>query len=646
LNKQERKNLIPSLVSKLEALPKEPGVYLMKDARNKIIYVGKAKSLKSRVNSYFHASAAHSPKTVAMVDLIRDFEIMLVDSEVGALLLERTLIKHHKPFFNIRLQDDKEYPYVRIDFNSPWPRVRKVRKRKNDGATYIGPFGNVLYLNTMLQLANRIFPLIKCSSHEFENAKRPCNYFHMRMCLGPCTIEIPRDLYIEAVKGAVAFLQGKNRELIKDLSNKMKEASAREEYESAATYRDQIEAFKHVTEQKTVVVSDIKDCDIIGYSQKSDIASIHILLIREGLVTSRDNFLINIPVQSREEALQEFLLQYYDNKFVPEEICIPFEIPDMTSMEELLPQIEDTRKTLNITIPQRGTKKRLIEMAEKNAIFSLEESFRHIQSKVVALELLQAKIGLDRFPKTIECIDISNIQGTAIVASDVCFVDGKPAKDLYRLYNLSDQAENPDDFACIREVMIRRLNRARVEGDLPDLFVIDGGKGQLSAALSATAEFPDLDTRVVSLAKSRMQKGDEQADHPQKGRRPKFSAASFESESVIHSNERIFLPGSEDGIELDVGSPEYRIITHLRDEAHRFAITHHRKRRKKVLHSSVLETIPGIGPSMRKKLFDLFTDLNGLKTATFEQLKAVPGLRESAATALFSYFRKEEEEDA
>lgn len=624
--------MTPQLKAKLESLPKEPGVYLMKDEHNRIIYVGKAKSLRARVTSYFHSTANHTPKTILMVKQIHDLEVMLVDTEIGALLLERTLIKHHQPQYNIRLTDDKEYPYLRIDYNSTWPRIRKVRKRKNDGATYLGPYGNAVYLNTLLQLTNRVFPLIKCSQYEFENTKRPCNYYHMRMCLGPCTLPVQREVYLDVVQSAAAFLQGKNKDLIKDLTNKMKAAAEREEYEIAATYRDQIEAFKHISQQKTVIANDIKDADVIGYAQSGDIAALHLLMIREGLVTGNDSFVIKIPIQDGQEALQEFLLQYYDNKFVPEEICLPFPIPDTKEMEQLLVHVDDSKRALSISVPLRGTKKRLIEMAEKNAQFSLGEALQHQASRRVGLELLQARIGLSRFPRTIECIDISNIQGTAIVASNVCFVDGKPAKELYRLYHLADQADNPDDFASIREVMLRRLKRGRTERDLPDLFVIDGGKGQLSAAWSAAEEFPDLEINLISLAKSRIIDDSEGGD-------------GFSRVSVEHSNERIFLPDQDRGLDLELGSPEYRILTQLRDEAHRFAITYHRKRRKKILQSSSLDSIPGIGPALKKKLFEHFTDLAGIRSASLDQLRGITGMREATATALYSHFRHLEEQE-
>ncbi|MEZ4741917.1 MAG: excinuclease ABC subunit UvrC [Bdellovibrionota bacterium] len=537
----ENQEIIPSVVSesikqKLKGLPTDSGVYLMKDLSGAIIYVGKAKNLKNRVSSYFQSTKGHSIKTRALVETISDFEVMLVDSEVSALLLERTLIKHHKPSFNILLRDDKEYPYVRIDLNSKWPRIKKVRQRKNDGATYLGPYGNAGYLQTMLQMLGRIFPTIKCSQYEFEHARRPCNYFHMKQCLAPCmndkkgSLEVDCSVYAEMIKDCIAFLQGKNREVVKALTKKMQQASREEKFELAATYRDQLTAFTSLNQRQSAVTGNISDADVIGFRQANTLAAVHIILVREGYMIGQDNFILKTPIQSSSEALAEFLLQYYDNKFTPQEILLPFSIEDIEALEQGLNtpvidingtknedraafenaetdrKIDEERIKTKIRIPVRGEKKHLISIADRNAEYSLEEQLRKKQSVSAGLSILQEKLSLEKLPEVIECIDISNIQGSAIVASNVCFVNGKPAKDLYRLYNIQDAADSPDDFGSIREVMRRRMQRMQKLKDHPDLIVIDGGKGQLSAAMGAAAEFSEILVPLVSLAKSRFDK--------------------------------------------------------------------------------------------------------------------------------------------
>lgn len=617
----------PELKDKLARLPREPGCYLMKDARGTIIYAGKAKSLKNRVTSYFQSGSQHSYKTRVLVDEVYDFEVIITKTEVESLLLERTLIKHHQPKFNILLRDDKEYPYLRINFNEAWPRIEKVRRRKDDGAQYLGPFGSAGQVRILLSAVYRIFPLIRCSRHEFQAAKRPCNYYHMKMCLGPCTLPVQEDVYKEMMKNAVDFLQGKNRDVLQTLKARMALASESENFEVAALVRDQLRAFENVTEKQSVVVTDVDSADAIGTAQTETRLSYHVVQVRDGKVIGSDGWVLaSPPVQSPDEQLVEFLLQYYDSRSLPQEILVPIAIEGDEDLRTALLQSHPDVNKLTLRHPERGSRKELVDMAQKNATFRLDEVEKAGERKRIELEVLKEKLKLRKVPTRMECIDISNIQGTAIVASDVCFIDGKPAKEWYRHYVVTEITGGPDDFGSIREVVRRRLERGKRDADMPDLLIIDGGKGQLSAAMDAAKDFPELDFELVSLAKSRVDKG---------GRKRNF----IESGSAERSYERVFFTDRESPTPLAPGTPEYRLLTQIRDEAHRFAITHHRKRRAKISHGSALEEIPGIGPAMRAKLLQTFEGLPGLRKATLDQIKAIKGLRESAAVALYSHLR-------
>lgn len=618
----------PVLKDKIARLPREPGCYLMKDAKGRIIYVGKAKSLKSRVSSYFGAKGTLTYKTIKLVEEVYDFDVMITSTEVESLLLERTLIKHHKPKFNILLRDDKEYPYLRVGLNEEWPRIEKVRRRKDDGAVYLGPFGSARQLKILLDATYRIFPLIRCSRHEFETVKRPCNYYHMKMCLGPCKLPVPKDQYRSMMEDAVAFLSGRNKDVVKNLKDKMTAAAEAESYELAALVRDQLKAFEAVTEKQSVVLGDVEDADVIGFAQNETRMAFNVLMIRERFLVSSDAFLIHAPVEEGPEALASFMLQFYDARTVPQEILIPMALEGGDALRNALLASHPEVTKLDIALPQRGPRHDLIDMATKNAKHTLDDEQRSGERRRVELEVLKDKLRLRRLPRRMECIDISNIQGTAIVASDVCFVDGKPAKTLYRHYVIRDIQGSPDDFGSIREVVRRRLTRGEREQDLPDLLIIDGGRGQLSAALDAFKDFPNVDLDLVSLAKSRTDKD----------RRKIISA-----DAPTRSFERVFFPGEEVPLPLATGTPEYRLLTQIRDEAHRFAITHHRKRRGKISHASALEEIPGIGPKMRILLLERFGGLEGLRKATLDDLKAVKGLREAAAVALYSQFQSVDE---
>ncbi len=607
---------------KLKQLPQDSGVYLMKDKKGSIIYVGKAKNLKNRVSSYFQNSKQHSYKTQALVADIRDFDLMLTKTEVEALLLERTLIRHHQPRFNILLRDDKEYPVLRVCLADPWPRLEKVRRRKDDGAHYIGPFGSASRLSMLLRQVYRIFPLIRCSPHEFKAAKRPCNYYHMKMCLGPCTLPIERDVYLGIMQSAIALLEGNVGDLLNDLTKKMDEAARKERYELAAQLRDQMRAVSQLKDHQVAILNETVDADAIGFHEKEGYIAFHVLSVRNRAMLGGDHFMVPSSAESPQEALASFILQYYAQRAVPAKVFVR----DRSELSEDLAAVicQPNPCTSTITAAKSSEERDLIDIAERNAVHQLETQLNTRQQSQVGLQLLQEALDLPHLPERIECIDISNLQGMAIVASDVCFIMGKPAKQHYRRYEIKTVTDTPDDFASIREVVQRRLERGVREDDLPDLLIIDGGRPQVQAAMQVLERFPQLGLPLVGLAKSRLDKG------------PRDDAQRISS-----SKERLVLPDRELPIELEEGSPVFRLVTRIRDEAHRFAITYHRKKRQAISHSSVLDDIPGIGPTLKKRLLIEFGSIEQLRGASLERLQTIKGLSEKTALNLFTALHQE-----
>lgn len=615
---EHRKNRLRAEARKL---PKSPGVYLMKNNEGKVIYVGKAKALANRVSSYFLNLNSREKRTLKLVSNIYSFEVILVETEVDALILERSLIKTYYPKYNVLLKDGKEYPFLRIDMNHPWPRLEKVRKRKKDGAIYLGPFGNVRYLNQVMSLAHKIFPLVRCSEHEFKNAKRPCNYYHFGQCLAPCTLEVDRAVYKQTMDDVISFIGGNNKEVIEKLQKKMEDASNRLSYELAAQYRDQLKALKNLIGKQSIIYRDLSECDAVSISHSEGICSVHIINVRGFMITNRDNFILEVPYEDDPEImLFEFILQYYDQRYIPEKILTNIPIAEKGILAQAI--AGPGNLVPSITSGYTKEENEVIAISSKNSLFALKESKRKpIQNESISLDLIKDEIGYDGSLERIECIDISNLGGTAIVASCVCFSHGKPDKNNYRLYNITDSSENgADDFGSIRQVVSRRLKRAIEEDNFPDLLIIDGGKGQLSVALDEAKTFPDIPTKIVSLAKAKTK--------------------SHDQDLTVRTYERVYLNEINQPIPLKIGSSSFRLFTQIRDEAHRFAITHHRKRRSKILNTSLLEQIPGIGPALRKSLFDIFGSLEAISSASIESLCQVRGISEEKAVLIKSFFEE------
>ncbi|MFW7379561.1 MAG: excinuclease ABC subunit UvrC [Oligoflexus sp.] len=613
-----------SLREKVDNLPTQAGVYLMKDRKGSIIYVGKAKNLRNRVRSYFREQIA-TAKTRALVEEVEDFDLIVTKSEVEALLLERNLIRHHQPHYNILLRDDKEYPFIRVHFGEPWPRIQKVRRRKDDGASYLGPFANPSLLHTLMKTAGRIFPLIRCSPHEFQNAKRPCNYYHMKMCMAPCTLAVDRDEYITMIKSALQILEGKNREVKEELQQKMHEAAAEERYEQAASLRDQIFAMEQIALRQVAVVKSFRNADAIGMVEHNQILVFSVTIVREHTIIGNENYVVGSAVDPEDEVVGSFLLQYYERRPVPDAIILPIELSHRDEILEILNIERDS--PVKILVGRKMEAKDLVEMAKKNAQLHAEQTQSLQLRQKAELEMLQSTLNLTQLPKRIECFDISNTQEAAIVAASVCFINGKPAKEHYRRYQIQDVVSAPDDFASMREAVRRRLARGLEEDQLPDLILIDGGKGQLNAALEALAEFPQLQVPIVAIAKSRLEKASPQMSH-----------------ILQRSQERLFVPGRDEPIYLETESPSYRLLTRIRDEAHRFVITFHRKKRQQLSHASALDEIPGVGPVIKKRLFERLGGWQQIQQASLEQLAAIPGVHEKLALAIYTSVRKDEQQ--
>ena len=536
-------------------MPVDSGIYLLKDDAQRVIYVGKAKNLRARLRSYFSNRSKQSTdvKLQALIAACQDFEVIVTSNEVEALLLERTWIRQQKPKYNVLLRDDKEYPYLRIDWQETWPRLEKVRRQKQDGAQYFGPYGR--HLNLLLALLHRMFPLIRCTRKQFKLMQRPCNYYQMRMCLAPCVYAVPKQKYLKMLKRAVAVIEGNTKMVKSSLQRAMRAASGRQEYEEAASYRDQLKALEQTQQRQIAVLTTKLNADVFGLALKDKQALVYLLMVRDGCISAQDHFVLSCLLGDEQQVLSQFLLQFYEHRQPPELILLP------AAVEKALHTVISGIRTVSVradsTTPRAqgragsNHEQELLALAQKNAEQQLQLQYRDINTELRAVQDL---LKLKKLPRTIECVDISNLQGTAIVAAIVCFVDGVPAKSRYRRYKIG--GDKPDDYASIRSVVQRRWRRALRNHDAPDLLLIDGGKGQLQAARSAVGAQADL--VIASIAKSRSRQT---------------------SSRAVASGERLYLAGEDAPIALPMSSHAFRIIVQLRDEAHRFALLYHRSLR-------------------------------------------------------------------
>lgn len=593
------------LTEKLAHLPDKPGVYLMKDEHGRIIYVGKAVVLKNRVRSYFQSSRNHSPKVLSMVSRIADLEYIVTGSEMEALILECNLIKKHRPKYNISLRDDKTYPYIKVTLHEAFPRIYATRKVLKDGARYFGPYTNTGAVHETLKLLRKMFPLRSCRNLD---AKRPCLEYHIKRCLAPCAGYVTAEVYGRMIKAASMLLEGRSDHVMKDLRRQMEVAAENLEFEQAARLRDQLAAVEKITEKQNIVTG-AGDQDAIGMARSALGTCVQVFFIRSGKMVGRDHFIISGSEHEDDEAvLTAFIKQYYSQAgFIPREVLLPIVLAEQPLLGEWLSQQKGGR--VQVETPKRGTKKDIVEMAAGNAATVLEEQASRIQAHTDQTAGAVAELGsyldMDNLPERIECFDISHIQGAETVASMVVFEGGMPKKEDYRRYKLKTVEGKPDDFKSMQEVVGRRYREA--QGVLPDLIIIDGGKGQLNAALEIIRGNGLTEVMVVGLAKE---------------------------------FEHVFKEGESEPLILPRHSQSLYLIQRIRDEAHRFAITYHRKLRSKRNLVSVLDHVPGIGAKRRKALWDAFGSLNKIKGASVEEMAALPGMNYAAAQAVYDFFRE------
>ncbi len=609
-----------TLKEKLAGLPACPGVYLMREKGGKVIYVGKAKDLRTRARAYFN-DADERLQIQFLVRRVADIETLVTSNEKEALILENNLIKQYKPRYNIRLKDDKSYLSIKMTTQHPWPRIFATRKIVKDGNRYFGPFSSALAARETIDIIEKHFLLRNCTDHNFKNRTRPCLQFQIKRCWAPCVLPVSPEDYRELVRQAMLFIEGKQQELVAELKQRMREKSAALQYEAAAKIRDQIQAVEKTLEKQRMVSHWGGDQDIFGMYREGGFIEAQVLFVRQGKLTGNQSYSFEDLEFPDEEVMAALLTQFYQGqRFIPDEILLPVTLDDAGVREEYF--AEQKGKKVVILNPQRGDKRQLVEMAEENARQSFAERHDQEKAREKMLRELQAHLRLKNFPQRIECYDISNIHGAHAVGSLVTFVNGEPDKARYRHYRIRtiDAASGGDDFGMMLEVLKRRFARGKEEADLPDLVVVDGGKGQLAMALAALAEVGVSGVEAVGLAKDRVQ-------------------AAAQSAEIRRSEERVFLPGQSNPVVLKRNSNALFLLQRVRDEAHRLAITHHKKLRSRQTIYSVLDRVPGVGGARKRALLRAFGSVKRIEEATLEDLLKVPSINEKVAQEILESLR-------
>jgi len=586
------------LRQKLDGLPDRPGVYLFRDGAGGLIYVGKAKSLRSRVRSYFQPSALHTPKTAGLLDEIVDLEIIVVDTEMEALILEANLIKREHPRYNVVLRDDKSFPYLRLSMGDEYPRVSLVRRARLDGNPYYGPFIPASVARRTLKMIPRFFQVATCSEI-FDGKRRPCLYYHLDQCLAPCAGKTTPGEYAQAVADARLFLEGRHHELERSLEAQMSGAASAQDYERAARYRDALRTVQKLAVRQRMASVGLEEQDYLAHAQEADSATLQLFQIREGRVQGRREFVFKALEFDGPAFYAAVVSQYYAEAAPPPEIYLPTLPAEHDVLESWLTSRRGAR--VRLKVPVRGGKRRFLELVRKNAALSFEARFRSSHTHgVEILGALAEALGLEEPPYRIECFDISNIQGSDAVASMVAWEGGKPRRADYRSYTIRS-VEGADDYASMAEAVTRRYRRLLAEDRrLPDLVLIDGGRGQRASAVRALASVGLPMVPVVALAKR---------------------------------EEELWLDGSGDPVRLDRGSPALHLVQRIRDEAHRFAVSRHRSKRKRRTLRTELTEIPGIGPVTARKLLTEFGSVEGVRKADRRSLERVAGRKVAAAVA-------------
>ena len=605
-----------NLEGKLRSLPRGPGVYLFRDEPGEVLYVGKAKSIRSRVRSYFQRGDGRIG-TAQLAERIADVEVIVTRNEAEALHLEQNLVKRHRPPFNIRLRDDKSFPYIAVTLADEYPRVMFTRERHRRGTVYFGPYANAKKVRETLDVLNRVFRFRPCEGpRPGRHSGIPCLDFHIDRCFAPCIGAITQADYTQIIDGVTSFLSGDTDSIQRELEERMREAAAEERFEEAARYRNRLFSIRHLAERQAADKRAVGTVDVIGLAVQADRAAVQVFPLRDGKMIDRYGFhLENVAGDDAQTVLEAFVIEYYGSTpSTPPEVLVPADVTDTSALAEFLTVRRGSR--VEVRAPMRGEKRRLVELAVENARLALEADAAHREvtrlRRVAALEELREALNLESLPIRIECFDVSNIQGESIVASMVVFVDGRPKNAHYRTFAIRG-LDGQDDVGAMRETIGRRFARAR-EGEpdesfsqTPNLVVVDGGKGQLAAALAAMEELDLPRVAVIALAKR---------------------------------EEEVFVPGVPVPIALERSSPALQLLQRVRDEAHRVALRYHRQKRGARSMETIFETLPGVGPVRRRALLRHFGSVERFLEASQEELEGVPGLPQKTARALYAQLHK------
>jgi excinuclease ABC subunit C len=591
-----------------------PGVYIMRDNQGAILYVGKARNLKKRLQSYFQKHRPHDPKTMLLLTKVDAFETILTHTEKEALILESNLIKRHRPRFNVVLKDDKRYPSLRLNIADPYPALTVVRKIRNDGSLYFGPYASSGAVRQTIKFINKTFKLCKCRCETFRKRSRPCLNFQMGLCMGPCFQQVSPEAYGEIVKEVIAFLRGRTPALLRKLKKQMLQAAQNQDYETAAILRDKMFALEQTLEKQVSVTTDFKDRDVIGLLVDGELSAFTLLRVRGGFLLGSRNFVFENAVGAEPEQMGAFIRQYYDSApHLPRQIVVNCLPSDQDLIEEDL-QEKKSAKVVIMT-PQRGEKEKLIQMALQNARHAAHEHRNQKDSRSELLARLQNRLHLERLPRRIECFDNSNLAGTDPVSAMAVFENGRPRPDAYRRYKMGPSGK-PDDYALMAEVIRRRFGKADAGRPWPDLLLVDGGKGQLNVARAILAEL-DLTGQfdVAGIAKKDSDLGEQ--------------------------HDKIYLVGRANPVQFGRDADILLFLQHIRDEAHRWAVSFQRRRRHGASLHSLLDDIQGIGPKRKTQLLQHFGGLERMRAASPQELQAIAGISEKLALAIKSALSSE-----
>jgi excinuclease ABC subunit C len=595
--------------ARIKGLPRDPGVYVFKDTNGQVIYVGKAKDLRTRVSNYLREGGDGRHQVRFLLARAQSLECMVTATEQEALILENNLIKKHRPRYNIFLRDDKTYVNVRLNVDHPFPRLTVVRRPRKDKARYFGPYASAGAVRATLRMLGKVFPLRTCSDVELASRKRPCLYYHLGRCPAPCVGFVDEQSYKETVNKVLMFLKGRGDELVKSLTDKMMRAAAERQYEQAAKIRDELFALQRVLERQRVRSPQSADRDVFGVCREKQRLAIQVLHVRDAQLSGGTAHFFDNAALATSEHLSSFINQYYQSgAAVPAEIAIPEPLEDRNTLEAFLSQRREG--SVRIAVPRRGERRRLLDLAVQNARAVLDARGGATRYREL-LEDLEDVLELERFPRRIECFDVSNFQGAEAAASRATFIDGEPVKSLYRHYRVKT-VKGADDYAMMEEVLERRIARGLVEADLPDLLMVDGGKGQMNVALKVMDRLGVKGVGVVGIAKVR--------DDGRKRR--------------VRGEERLYAPSLDRPLLLREGAGPLHLLERIRDEAHRFAIGYHKRLRAKRFEASVLDGVLGVGPVLKRRLLAAFGSVARIREAEVTELCAVQGVSQGLAARI------------